>query len=505
MIKASESIENDLQILNTKVKHVYDDFKKLSDKEELILFVSFDLVNSSSYKTSNYTTWFPVIISIIEKIKEQIVERIEKSQLWRTIGDEVVFIVNITEREQLEKSIQDVFEILNNTIKIIKDGTILNDKFSDDEIKVFIAQNALSLKSTAWIAPVNNTTYNFKKNTANIHNLMYMYNFNGEEGLPTYEFQGNDIDTGFRLSKHTRERRLTLSIELAYLLSENQLLDPKLNIVSYRSLKGIWNNKIYPIIWYHDEKVVNCKLLDSLFYDEYYNDDITKDYMDNVYDKVSFHHENTIFQKLRQIINDKNIMPKIEYIQNMLNQGDETNKIINANTMLEVHCVAVCYLPPDKVIMFRRDSNAAWFPDKWDFGCCQIRCGQSFKENLEKDYKEKYNIDIEILDPIKEYYFENDSHKIIPGVRFVAQIKDYSNIDIKDKEYSEYKEILINDFKELTIIEQKEYIDYEEFKEVITALDRYTFMNLYNKVDVNDENIKSKDVEKEGENQDESN
>lgn len=367
-----------------------------NNKEEVILFVSFDLVNSSEYKTRNYTSWFPILITITEKIKEHMINKVNKSQLWRTIGDEVVFIVNITNSEQLEKSVESVFEILNNIVKEIKNGEILDNNFSDEEKSIFVAQNVLSLKAAAWIAPVYKTE-NLKIETKNIHNLMYIYNHNGDEGLPTYEFQGNDIDTGFRIAKNTIQRRLTLSLELAYLLSKNQFINNKINIVTYRKLKGIWDGKMYPIIWYHDYKYAGMKLEDSFFYDEYYNNDITKEFIDNEFDNMLFESNMTSFQKLNKIVEDKNIQSKINVINEILKSSSESKKLLEGNKLLEVHCVAVCVnLDKKSVLMFKRSENTRLFAGKWDFGCCEMQNGQSFKDNIEKDYKKKFNIDIEV-------------------------------------------------------------------------------------------------------------
>lgn len=477
--KTSEKLRDSLKRIkdSQELKKIHDDINKYTEKEELILFISFDLVNSSSYKTRNYSKWFPVIIKITEYLKKSIKEDIKNAQLWRTIGDEAVFIVKIKNIEQLQDNIQSVFKILNKSIEEIKNGNILGEKVTNEEKNIFIAQNTLSLKSTAWLAPVKKTKYTSEDISGNDHNLMYLYNHTGEDGFPIFEFQGNDIDTGFRLTKQTRERRLTLSVELAYLLTKNQLIDSKINIVSYKSLKGIWNGKIYPIIWYHDDKIAGYKLEDSFFYDEYYKDDITKEYIDKEYRKINFTENSTSFQKLRKIITDINILWKINDIELLLDSAEDDKSddmIIKGNKMLEVHCVAIVFnKEKNKVLMFKRSGDTCDFGGKWDFGCCEVRNGQSFKENLEKDYQKKYGINIEVLDPIKEYYFENSEKKVIPGIRFIAKLKDETNIKINDIEYEDYKFINIDEFITLKDISTNEYIDYEEFKKAVEASKRY--------------------------------
>ena len=51
-----------------------------------------------------------------------------------------------------------------------------------------------------------------------------------------------------------RDGRLALSFELAYLISQRTDTLSYLHIITYRRLKGVWKNKLYPIIWYHDPK-----------------------------------------------------------------------------------------------------------------------------------------------------------------------------------------------------------------------------------------------------------
>lgn len=458
-------------LLNKLGGYIVRDMKKSMDEEELILFVSFDLVNSSSYKTRNYTTWFPILITINEKIKEYMLNKIKYSQLWRSIGDEAIFVVNITSIKQLEESVQAVFEILNEVIKKIKNGSILKDVLNENEINVFVAQNVLSLKAGAWIAPVHKTS-DLTKETTNIHNLMYMYNH--DEGLPTYEFQGNDIDTGFRILKNTKDKRLVLSIELAYLLSKNQNIDPKINIITYRKLKGIWEGTLYPVIWYHDDEYAKCKLEDSFSYDDYYTNDLIKEFIDNEYEFIKTNNKNTSFQKLDKIIKDKNMTTKINLLEDKIHELDTCKKLIEGNKLLEVHCVAVCYnKTKNKVLMFKRGSQLENFNDKWEFGCSVIGNGMTFKNNLEKDYKKFAGIEINVKYPFKEYSFEDENGKTIPGIRFIAEFTD-SREDYKlelDTKYSEARYVDLDSYKGEEF--EKNSIDYDEFLDVL----RYVFKN----------------------------
>ena len=263
------NLKNDLNEVNNVIKY-----------EDLTLFISFDIVNSSKFKAS-YSNWFSVIHLITNKIISKIRGLDNNIQLWRSIGDEIIFIINLNSSEKLKQIIQDVFIQLNKIYGEIKSGEI----FQGSEIEIdhfekeaLLEQNMLSIKATAWIALVSNDPYSRERYK---YNIRYEYNTVGSTMLT--EFQGNDIDTGFRIAKYnTNPRRLTLSLELAYLLSKDKTYNPKLHIISYKKLKGIWGGKPYPVIWYHDEYVAQNRLEDSFYYYEDEEQELVKEYKERL-------------------------------------------------------------------------------------------------------------------------------------------------------------------------------------------------------------------------------
>lgn len=59
---------------------------------------------------------------------------------------------------------------------------------------------------------------------------------------------------------------MAISFELAYILSKDTDYLKNIYIITYKSLKGIWQNRMYPIIWYHDPKYAeNVQFEDSFF------------------------------------------------------------------------------------------------------------------------------------------------------------------------------------------------------------------------------------------------
>ena len=69
--------------------------------------------------------------------------------------------------------------------------------------------------------------------------------------IETEDFLGPDIDTGFRIGKCTQPGMLVVSVEMAELLSEAPGdVNPMIGkIVGWEELKGVWNDKRYPVIW----------------------------------------------------------------------------------------------------------------------------------------------------------------------------------------------------------------------------------------------------------------
>lgn len=51
----------------------------------------------------------------------------------------------------------------------------------------------------------------------------------------------------------------------------------------------------------------------------------------------------------------------------------------------------------------KRSTERAKFPGMWDFGCAKANKGTSLSEQIEKEYKSDFNIDIEVvLDDLRE-------------------------------------------------------------------------------------------------------
>ena len=430
-------------------------------KEELILFVSFDLVNSTKFKSYNYLNWFNVIYEITNTIRERVKIIDYNFQLWRSIGDEVVFTIVVSNTKRIEYLIEKIFNLLNEIHLEIKNGDIFKNSQTIKHINIceLREQNILSVKSTAWIALVSSDITNEDLK----YNLRYDYHV--ADNVKVVEFQGNDIDIGFRISKnYTNPRRLTLSLELAYILSKNNSIKSKLHIITYDKLKGVWDNRLYPVIWYHDEYIARCTLDNSFYYDEEEQQELVKRYKQKLEENNNYRDVNLTLEK---IINDRNIIFKVERILKSLDGESEceSSKALNIpSEFIEMHCVAICLNNDNKIFMAQRSDASGIYEELWEFGCCEIKQGLTLKEALINGYKRDFNIDIEVMNPFRDYSFLK-GNIVIPGIRYKAKIINADNI-ILSKKYKDYKFVDIDEFRRM----KEHVIDPDEFEKIFLEL-----------------------------------
>lgn len=474
------NISGALEVLK-QLSYRLENSKQNIDKDNIVMFVSFDIVNSSLYKSSNYSGWFKIIYSLLNHVYNTIVKDIKDIKLWRTIGDELVFVVNIYEIEELKTYTQIVYQTLNDINRYIRNGYLFSD--SNEGLDELIENNVLELKATSWIARVSEVNESEDLNKNITGNICYYYDnrinivSSGEKREKYREYQGKDIDLGFRIaSQNTIARKLSISVELAYILAENENVNQKLHIVGYNKLKGVWNNRPYPIIWYHDIYISGCRLEDSFVYDEDEENIVVSNYFqrkksEKIRDCIS----SDCKTELDKIVRDRNLTNKITKIKESIKKSKkprlESKIELKADINLEVHCVAVCVNKElGKVLMFKRASeDELRFKSKWDFGCAKVVRGWSFKEALKKEYKSFSNIDINVEEPFRDYEFEDkDTGVLIPGIRYKATIEKCEEITLNRDKYIEYKWVDLDTIKKMEEENtESPFIDYKDFKEII--------------------------------------
>ena len=232
------------------------------EKEELLyVFISIDLVNSTAFKYENPKGWPKVFHDFYVISTEYLSSCFVHSELkvWKRLGDEILFYVAIKNRTEMYR----LLEYVDNTL------TIIQESLSED--------HCICAKSSIWAADI--TEYN--EDIKSYNNVALSTGCSKE----TLDFIGSDIDTGFRISKYVTKGRIIVCAKLAYTLYRMQRPDDcennistYLRIVSYERLKGVWNNRAYPIIWY-------CKDWENIVFD--YDEHMDSSIIDNIkYKKI---------------------------------------------------------------------------------------------------------------------------------------------------------------------------------------------------------------------------
>lgn len=108
-----QSLSNKLDELSRQKE---TDERSESRKPEVVLFFSFDIANSTSYKTVNYYGWAQVLNLLFKELRENVKKQINSSEMWRVLGDEAIFIVKIRDEEELREYVNKVFKIMLETI-----------------------------------------------------------------------------------------------------------------------------------------------------------------------------------------------------------------------------------------------------------------------------------------------------------------------------------------------------------------------------------------------------
>lgn len=460
-------IEAKLQEYGEQILNLNEEREELLKRRSVEVFFSFDIVNSSSYKTLNFTGWAQVIIALFSKIQQMVAKKMPSAELWKILGDEVIFIVPIREKQDIFVYVSYIFEILNNVVFQLKTGIFFDDlELSDLEHDLMKMQNIISLKAAAWIAIVGEKVNKLEQ----YDNLIKRFKL--QEGYSIFEFLGNDIDAGFRLKDHTQERRLVISYELAYILSKNTDYLKNIHIITYKRLKGIWKNRLYPIIWYYDQKFVEgVSFEDSFYYDEKENNELVRDYFvnktapvlkDKMYSDIPF--------ALNKILRDQRLEEKFDRMDKVIEESqNDVRHLLEPNFLLRLHCAAVCYdKNRKKILIMKRSDSRAKLPGHWEFGCAKGKLEKTLIEQIEEEYREDFGIQIKVqsdkerkdLQPVPLAIYEIESEQgrdkgIITLAEIVGEVDverfhsdKHSQIRwIEEDEVDRFSEPAVKDFK----------------------------------------------------------
>ena len=465
-IKANDVIRKVMQ--NQAVLHP-DGFKEKENPLHrqgcgVTLFFSFDIVNSTDYKQKNPLHWPKRINRILDFIKKNVNELLPGSAIWRILGDEIIFIMPVQNLEVLYGMILAIRKILVQTI---------------DEIHSWDNFGILSLKAVSWIAFItDNVNEDVSDNVNTVagqsgeskwYNYSLIYHIDSIHGRYISEFIGNDIDCGFRLRDYSVKGMLFVSFELAFLINkeiqkssnsnnsgeENQNLF--LQLLGFKKLKVIWNNRPYPIIWCSLSKN-NEVLLSDITYDLFESNSLISEFKSNlngngIYPSYYFTDINKVLEK---VCADMGLNDKIEFLIKQMSTKERqiASDLLRDDDLLQFHLVAVCCdVDKEKVLIAKRSTSRTILPGYWEFGCAKVQKDRTIEESIQEKYAKDFeNLKVHIPkyttrkeSPIPYALFEVPSDrdakdgKSDKGVIMMAKVDTSEGVNLNNDKHSEIR------------------------------------------------------------------
>ncbi|MFI3173564.1 MAG: hypothetical protein R3Y58_14515, partial [Eubacteriales bacterium] len=351
--------------------------EEYTNNNTAILFISFDLVNSTLYKSTHPGTWVSGISDIIEHIIHRFTEKSNDGyHFWKVLGDEVVFTKNIPYLYELNDILQYVYNEVVHTNTLIKHMLI-----GDEE-----TAKLLSIKSTVWVAGISSTR---------LHADNFYTEYTINDNQLQSEYLGTDIDAGFRLSHFTSSNRVAISFELAAFFIKDPLLRKNIenvHFVGYRLLKGIWNGNAYPIFMYHGDSKVT--FTDSIVNHLNSQTAILEEYLNHLPQRKTEEPFDTYEEQLLSTLcsNDSR-KNKVENLVNIIRNQSEFSLSTNS-THMRVHYSVLCYSIDECGIRFMITTNQN---EEFGFGGSFMSHNLEYLNTINLYYQEEFGVDLEFV------------------------------------------------------------------------------------------------------------
>lgn len=462
-------------ILKCLEKNVVELDNTEKEHDGVYMFFSFDIVNSTSFKEKHQDKWRNVIskfYDISEKTMNSIINKeIDEGsndcsvEIWKYVGDEILFYKKISSRN----------ELFSNVIHTYSAQERINKELCNiEEIKDFIY-----IKTSVWIAKCSQ-----KENDSK--NKVYTSSQNNEDNekygakMFQMDFLGPDIDAGFRISKYSEKKKLVISAKLACLLykameivnedgldevfdsKEKMMIKSCMKIVSYEQLKGVWDNRYYPIIWYSHSW---DKPIDMFDYDDYFTSHVAKNLFVHTNEFEKFIYDLSILPKIYNDLNRENDIDIIlNYLEKIENRTIKRDNCISTTTRKnyfnsQLHCAAICFNNENEIFIAKRSENRENYKNAWDFGCGKMNSNETWQECLTNEYKKNFGLELKFNNnPIVVAAYNMKKQNIkIPGVIFFANVEKKALTNNNKLKYSEVMWLKLENIQEF--FEDKETVD----------------------------------------------
>lgn len=223
------------------------------------LFLSVDLTGSTAFKQRPFdpkSPWQKVFLHFYREFPQVLHQQRQDDpaagldfQLWKAVGDELLFTCEV-------RSERDIFHAVRLWIKAMREFTSTG----------LHGHPELGVKGAAFLGtfpgPDHESTIPRRPDVEESGRDVLLQN---EEAVTAderdtskylFDFFGPSIDTGFRISRHSKPRYMPLSLEVAYALAVVQhhhdsqtdaFISPDLKLLDSIELKGVWGGREYPV------------------------------------------------------------------------------------------------------------------------------------------------------------------------------------------------------------------------------------------------------------------
>lgn len=469
----------------------------VSSEENVYVFISLDLTNSTKFKNEQPNLWKKVISTFYDVVFELYgikqyqysLEDLSKNNddinvgFWKFVGDEVLLYVNVYNCQE----IYDIVKATDNSIKKVmsyistKIALSYNCQKNCSELDAEcdclfyeksssycniekILKSSLGVKATIWLAICG-------KNDDKKRNIIHSTSsaIDGFFQQETFDFLGPEIDEGFRIAKYAVKNRVIVSPFLAnalYLSSNDKdfqsLIKKNFKIVSYQQLKGIWHDRLFPIVMYSSEFE---NIHEYLEYDE-----IELPTYSEI--KISgFESGRCQVKYLEKILIDVHLKNEADKIIRLLqNENYKRSDKKHTNPIIELHIACASFNESGLLMIHKHERRG------WEFGCIPITSStNTWRKAIIEGYQKKYALNISVPDnpiPIATYTYQKTKYEnktalgIIVLGKFVSS--DGEN-DFKAMNSSQIQELggeMVEDFK---LNAQKAFDTYNAMTKIIAT------------------------------------
>ncbi len=225
------------------------------------------------------------------------------------------------------------------------------------------------------------------------------------------------------------EWSLAPSLRTCYFVTEREDSrgEKGLRIVSYEQLKGVWDNRHYPILWYEPDWAT---VPNSFAYDEHFHHPVVS--------RLTAGEPAGHLSDIAKILDDVGRTPSVgklwDFVKSLESSGeDDVTEAPGAllSGTREVHCAAVCFRPDGRALIAKRPRTKSVYPGAWEFGCGQLEPFDTFADCLRRAYLEDFDLEIEVPNapvPVGTYLVDRGKGaRAIPGIVFIAEVRQYDN------------------------------------------------------------------------------